>query len=500
MRNIENPYAQQKNYFRGNDNTQASKSKNSLSIRSMVILILVLLSIMTFFLHIQGDNHLSNIKDSSKSKLKLRGSDNVNVYTKNLKDTPKIIDKDYNRLPNDVNNVKGTQSPTPSPSKPPPIATSPPTPSPTKRPTPTPTPRPTPLPTRRPTNSPTLIATSPPTPSPTINPTVKITAELAEKSELILLAKPQLELISNNNSTGKLPQKSRHIEVNPQRKIEENNKKSEVDFNVDFLKSRFSEVELEKVQHLEIMKDVNMPIKNNPTLLSIPKIDPIIDNSSPKFDIKLGNIPPVLNKPTSETKTTNEIKFDTILGDILKPPVKLDSQDVLNLSPIKPPKFDPPIPLSPPKFDANFGEHILISAPRKHEDFIPPSIKTDVLTGYTLDQELEKKINAEIRKDETDRENQINSEALKKKVIAKPQEEEFNCDGDVDPFIGQPVESFTPPKKSDLKSKLKWNEAVSEMLAKIKGMKTGGEALRLAIKSEISILQELRIDLFCKHV
>jgi hypothetical protein len=197
-------------------------------------------------------------------------------------------------------------------------------------------------------------------------------------------SKPQLKLIFNNNSTGKLPQKSRHIEVNPQRKIEENNKKSEVDFNVDFLKSRFSEVELEKVQHLEIMKDVNMPIKNNPTPLLIPKFDSIIDNSSPKFDIKLGNIPPVLNKPTSETKTTNEIKFDTILGDILKPPVKLDSQDVLNLSPIKPPKFVPPIPLSPPKFDANSGEHILVSAPRKHEDFVPPNIKTDVLTGiYT---------------------------------------------------------------------------------------------------------------------
>jgi hypothetical protein len=57
-------------------------------------------------------------------------------------------------------------------------------------------------------------------------------------------------------------------------------------------------------------------------------------------------------------------------------------------------------------------------------------------TGYTLDQELEKKINAEIKKDETNRENQINSQALKKKVMVKPQEVELNCNGDVDPFIG----------------------------------------------------------------
>jgi hypothetical protein len=40
---------------------------------------------------------------------------------------------------------------------------------------------------------------------------VKITAELAEKSELILLAKPQLELISNNNSTGILPPKKSEL-------------------------------------------------------------------------------------------------------------------------------------------------------------------------------------------------------------------------------------------------------------------------------------------------
>lgn len=66
--------------------------------------------------------------------------------------------------------------------------------------------------------------------------------------------------------------------------------------------------------------------------------------------------------------------------------------------------------------------------------------------------------------------------------------------------IGQSVETFVPPKKSDLKSKLKWNDAVSEMLSKIKQIKTGGESLRIAIKSEITTLQMLRIDLFCKHV
>jgi hypothetical protein len=181
-----------------------------------------------------------------------------------------------------------------------------------------------------------------------------------EKSNVsLLLPKPQLEVISNNNSTEKLSQKSRHVEIIPQ-KNEENSKKSEV------LEVNLNE-ELEKVQHLEIMKDVNTPIKNKPIPLLIQKIDPITDNSSSKFDTKLGDIPPVL-----------------YTNNIIQPLVKLDSHDVLPSSPKFDQKIVPPIQESSPKFGTNSGDHILISAPRDHEDFVPPSIKTDTLTGlYT---------------------------------------------------------------------------------------------------------------------
>ena len=74
------------------------------------------------------------------------------------------------------------------------------------------------------------------------------------------------------------------------------------------------------------------------------------------------------------------------------------------------------------------------------------------------------------------------------------------CSGTMDPFAGQPVDTFSPPVTATLALKSQWADAVKEMLTRIGRMRIGGDKLRMTIKEEISVLQALRITLFCSYV
>lgn len=71
-----------------------------------------------------------------------------------------------------------------------------------------------------------------------------------------------------------------------------------------------------------------------------------------------------------------------------------------------------------------------------------------------------------------------------------------------DPFLAEPgaVETWVPPKNSDLLSKIKWKETVNEMLHNIKRLKIGGDELRIFIKNEVAKLNSLRLELFCRFL
>ena len=60
------------------------------------------------------------------------------------------------------------------------------------------------------------------------------------------------------------------------------------------------------------------------------------------------------------------------------------------------------------------------------------------------------------------------------------------------------METYEPPAKADLKSKMEWGDAVRDMISRISHMKIGGDTLRLAIRDEIRSMQVLRVKLFCE--
>ena len=74
----------------------------------------------------------------------------------------------------------------------------------------------------------------------------------------------------------------------------------------------------------------------------------------------------------------------------------------------------------------------------------------------------------------------------------------IDCSGSMDPFPGQPVETYEPPIKADLKDKMQWGDAVRDMLTRIRQMKMGGDPLRKAIREEVNTLVLLRAKLFCE--
>ena len=72
------------------------------------------------------------------------------------------------------------------------------------------------------------------------------------------------------------------------------------------------------------------------------------------------------------------------------------------------------------------------------------------------------------------------------------------CDGHTDPFSSIPVESFVPPTSASLEDVLFWNTEVSNMKKEISKLRIGGDALRDKIHSEVSRLQKIRLERFCK--
>ncbi len=72
------------------------------------------------------------------------------------------------------------------------------------------------------------------------------------------------------------------------------------------------------------------------------------------------------------------------------------------------------------------------------------------------------------------------------------------CDGSVDPFEGQPVESFEPPEGASVKDKMEWKNKVREMMKNIKAQKSGGKALRKFMDDEVDRLTLTRMSLFCE--
>ena len=84
--------------------------------------------------------------------------------------------------------------------------------------------------------------------------------------------------------------------------------------------------------------------------------------------------------------------------------------------------------------------------------------------------------------------------------VTVPNLNNFACSDTVDPFLGESVENFVPPKNADFLSKNEWTEAVKQMLSKISKLQVGGDKLKKILNEEIVLLSKLRKNLFCKYV
>lgn len=69
----------------------------------------------------------------------------------------------------------------------------------------------------------------------------------------------------------------------------------------------------------------------------------------------------------------------------------------------------------------------------------------------------------------------------------------------IDPF-NKPVETYIPPVTASFESIQSWNSEVSSMMKVIMSKTTGGPELREFIRKEVSRMQALRFNLFCKYV
>ena len=68
-----------------------------------------------------------------------------------------------------------------------------------------------------------------------------------------------------------------------------------------------------------------------------------------------------------------------------------------------------------------------------------------------------------------------------------------------DAFEGQSVDKWTPPRRAELASIQKWEDAHEAMLARLKSANVGGQILRDMIHKEVRALRLLRHNLFCKY-
>jgi hypothetical protein len=73
------------------------------------------------------------------------------------------------------------------------------------------------------------------------------------------------------------------------------------------------------------------------------------------------------------------------------------------------------------------------------------------------------------------------------------------CAGQVDPFQGIPVDTFTPPAAADFASVTQWRNEVKSMIARVSKVRYGGDDLRQLMRTEVETLQVLRFELFCKY-
>jgi len=72
------------------------------------------------------------------------------------------------------------------------------------------------------------------------------------------------------------------------------------------------------------------------------------------------------------------------------------------------------------------------------------------------------------------------------------------CDGTMDPFPNQSVDSYEPPAGAQLAAKREWKDKQSAMMARIRAFNKGGLPLRRFIDGEVQTLVLLRIKLFCE--
>lgn len=72
------------------------------------------------------------------------------------------------------------------------------------------------------------------------------------------------------------------------------------------------------------------------------------------------------------------------------------------------------------------------------------------------------------------------------------------CDGTMDPFPNQSVDSYEPPASAQLAAKREWKDKQSAMMARIRAFNKGGLPLRKFIDGEVQTLVLLRIKLFCE--
>ncbi len=87
-------------------------------------------------------------------------------------------------------------------------------------------------------------------------------------------------------------------------------------------------------------------------------------------------------------------------------------------------------------------------------------------------------------------------ESASKKENTNPNKIDY-CESQVDPFEGQPVESFVPPKGASFENVLEWKKSVKEMLKTISRLQIGGDPLRKRIQEEVDKLKILRFKTFC---
>ena len=195
-----------------------------------------------------------------------------------------------------------------------------------------------------------------------------------------------------------------------------------------------------------------------------------------------------------EIKQDPTIKEELNVNQIKNPSIILNQKIIENVNDIIPKVQSPPL-LSNKIEETEKTEKITLISQHASPTFLKISLKSSqsVLQSAPIAVRTGA---SELGNDQ----GKINSAERTSNDVIVSTSKNLACSDTVDPFNGESVENFVPPKNADILSKNQWADSVKLMLLKISKLQVGGDKLKNILNEEIVILSKLRKDLFCKYV